>query len=690
MKLGFRGKIYLGFFSLLLIQGLVIFFWISQVMKSSMLEEIKNQGISTGRNLSARMVEPMLAMDFLRMKVLVDETVELSDDIFYAFVMDEKGDPVIHTFTDGFPKELKTANSVLAGQKGSMQILDTGTNLIYDYAVPIFINDNRLGTLRLGLFQTRAEKAVNKIMISAVVTIILAILLAGVVGSLLLNPVTKSIKKLHESSEQALRGNLDVRTAPMLKKNCWDIMECGQKECPAYENFHHRCWYLAGTLCQTCVEGEYAKRLDSCQQCQVYRQCSGDEIQSLAESFDAMTLSLNGNLSNLRNAESIVNEQKTLLQTILDAIPDFISLQDHEGRYVSVNKGFCKMVNKTHDEIVGRKNAELFFKGQAEVYDEEDKEVFETRKPLVKENRVVGKKGVKWLHVVKIPVLEARDRVRGLVCSGRDITQLKAVQEQLTHAQKIESVGRLAAGVAHEINTPLGIILGYAQLLLEDVEKDGFVYKDVSTIVKQTKICSKIVADLLNFSRSSESNISEFNINEAIDEVLGVIEHTFSMNHVFVRREYDKTVFLMKGDKEKLKQVFINLLNNAFDAIEGHGSICVNTGMGETQNEIKISISDTGVGISKENIKKIFEPFYTTKGPDQGTGLGLSVTFGIIKEHNGSIKVFSPPLSREKEEQGTEFIVLLPSGINVKNSVNIKSGLNWNPGLQMKKGELNG
>ncbi|WP_304511637.1 ATP-binding protein [Desulfobacula sp.] len=672
MKLGFRGKIYLGFFSLLLIQGLVIFFWVSHVVKGSMLEELKNRGISIGISLSARMVEPILVMDFLRMKVLVDETVQLGDDIFYTFVLDEEENPLIHTFKHGFPVELKMANTVLNNQKGSIQLLDIGGQFIYDYAIPVFINDNRLGTLRLGLFRTRAEKAVNKIIISVVVTIILAILIAGFVGSLLLNPVTKSIKKLHDSSEQALRGNLDVRAAPMLKKNCWEIMQCHQKECPAYKNFHHRCWYLAGTLCPDCIERKYAKKIDSCQQCQIYKQCSGDEIQSLAESFDAMTLSLKGNLSDLKNAESILNEQKALLQMILDAIPDFISLQDQEGRYVSVNRAFCEMLNKNKEDIVGRGNDDLFSGNQAELYNQEDKSILETGTPLVKENRVPGSKGPKWLHVVKIPVSEAKDRVRGLVCSGRDITQLKAVQEQLTQAQKMESVGRLAAGVAHEINTPLGIILGYAQLLLEDVGKDGQIYEDVATIVKQIKICSKIVADLLNFSHSRESIITVFNINEAIGEVLGVVEHTFNLNHVMVKHEYHKESLLMKGDKEKLKQVFINLLNNAFDAIEENGSICISTGPGKTENEIKISVSDTGIGIAKENISKVFEPFYTTKAPDKGTGLGLSVTFGIIKDHNGTIEVFSPPLPRKKKEQGTQFIVVLPSGLN------------------MKKGELNG
>ncbi|MBW2654182.1 MAG: HAMP domain-containing histidine kinase, partial [Deltaproteobacteria bacterium] len=183
---------------------------------------------------------------------------------------------------------------------------------------------------------------------------------------------------------------------------------------------------------------------------------------------------------------------------------------------------------------------------------------------------------------------------------------------------------------------------------------------------------SKIVADLLNFSHSSESNIIVFNINDAIEEVLGVAEHTFSLNHVMVKHEYHKDPLLMKGDKGKIKQVLINLLNNAFAAIGKNGSIFVTTGIGKTQNEIKVSVSDTGIGIAKENISKIFEPFYTTKSPDQGTGLGLSVTFGIIKEHNGTIEVYSPPLSGNKKDEGTQFIVTLPSGLN------------------MKKGELNG
>nr|WP_320191398.1 ATP-binding protein [uncultured Desulfobacter sp.] len=659
MKLGFKGKMLVGFFVLLMVQGMVIFFWFSQAMKASVLDEIKNQGISTGTSLAVGLVEPLLAMDYLRMKLLVDETTRLSNDIFYTFVLDPEGRILTHTFKDGFPVALKTVNPFSRTNGFSLKLLDTGHQKIYDYAVPITVNQDLLGILRLGLSHTRAEEVVDQVLISTIIIMVLAIFLAGLVGTLLANPVIRSIKKLHDSSEQALRGNLNIHTAPTLAKNCWDIMNCDRAECPAYKNYHHRCWYLAGTLCPTCVGGEYAKKIESCKNCRVYRQCSGDEIQSLAESFDAMTLSLKGNLSDLKKAEKILNDQKARLQTILDAIPDFISLQNAQGRYVSVNKAFCDMLARSQNQIVGRFNKDLFPFAIAERYDEEDRSVLLSGTPLVKENRIKDSRGKKWLHVVKVPVPGKDLKSIGLVCSGRDISVFKEVQDQLTHAQKMESVGRLAAGVAHEINTPLGIILGYGQLLLEDVEKEGQVHQDVLAIVKQTKICAKIVKDLLNFSRSSESVTSHFDIHTALEEVIEVVEHTFSLNHVTIRPSFHPSPLYLNGDKEKIKQVFINLLHNAFDAIDSNGKIFVSTGEAEQGSQMKISVTDTGCGIDKKNLQKIFDPFYTTKGPDKGTGLGLSVTFGIIKEHKGKIKAYSPP-SDKSLSQGTEFVVLLP------------------------------
>ncbi|MGD9333735.1 MAG: PAS domain-containing protein [Desulfobacterales bacterium] len=664
MKLGLRSKIYFGMFSLLLLLGIVILFVVSRIMTESLLEENRNRGVSIGVNLSARVTEPILAMDFLRMKTLVDKTVQLSDDIFYIFVLDHSGKPLVHTFKGGFPVELKTANSVSDHQKFSMRLLDTGEQLIYDYAVPVFIGEDRLGTVRLGLLRIRVQKAINRIMLSAFLSTGFVLLIAGFVVTFLARPVTRRIKILQDSSEQALRGNLDIHTAPVLKKNCWDIMNCNKQECPAYGNLHLRCWYIAGTLCPTCVEGEYAKKITSCQKCLVYRKCSGDEIQSFAESFDTMTQSLKVHISDLQHAEKILNEQRELLQTILDAIPDFISLQDRRSVYRSVNKAFCKIVGKKKDEIVGKTDVDLFPLKLAQIYHQEDRAIFDTGKPLIKQDKILSSKGKKWLHVVKIPVFESDGNVAGILCSGRDITELKRVQEQLTQSQKMESIGQLAAGVAHEINTPLGIILGYAQLLLEDVEKDGQIYTDIKTIEKQAKICRKIVADLLRFSRPMESIVTPLDINQSIEEVVAVVEHTFKLERVIIERNYGVSLPPVMGDKEKLKQVFVNLLNNAYDAIGSDGVISLTTRFNKHNNEVIISVADTGTGIASENMEKIFDPFFTTKGVGKGTGLGLSVTFGIIKEHGGTIEVQSPAqLANEKngvDKPGAVFIIHLP------------------------------
>ncbi|MDY6792905.1 MAG: ATP-binding protein [Thermodesulfobacteriota bacterium] len=664
MKLGFQSKIYLGLFSLLLLLGMVILFVVSMIMKEALLEENRNRGISIGSILAARMAEPVLAVDFLRMKTLVDETVQLSDDIFYTFVLNDMDKPLVHTFKGGFPVELREANTVSNTQKYSARLLDTGKQLIYDYAFPIIIDEDRFGTVRIGLLRTKIQEAIYRLWWSTFLSTGIVIIIAIFVGTAVAVSVTRRVKILHKSSEQALMGNLDIQTAPLLKKNCWEIMKCNKKECPAYGEVYNRCWYLAGTLCPDCIGGDYAQKIESCKNCQVYHECAGDEIQSLAESFDTMALSLKTHLSELQNSEKILKEQRQLLKTVLDATPDFVSLQDINSIYLAANKSFCDLVSRGEQEIIGRTDYDLFPKEQAEKYLKEDRRILKSGKPMVKENSITGPKGSRWLHMVKIPVYEADGKIGGLLCSGRDITEFKRIQEQLSHAQKMESIGQLIAGIAHEINTPMGIILGYVQLLLEEGDSNSQAYNDLKIVEKQTRICKKIVSDLLRFSRRTKSTMSPININDTIEDVLSVVEHTFSLDRVSLVRRLDPDLPTMIGDKEKIKQAIINLVNNAFDAIRGDGMITISTHYNVQLDEIIISVLDTGEGIQPEEIDKIFDPFYTTKPVGKGTGLGLAVTFGIVQEHNGKIEVESPPSSEINKEgkitSGTLFIIHLP------------------------------
>lgn len=244
---------------------------------------------------------------------------------------------------------------------------------------------------------------------------------------------------------------------------------------------------------------------------------------------------------------------------------------------------------------------------------------------------------------------------------GKDMTRIKTITEQLINHEKMASVGQIAAGVAHEINTPLGIILGYTQLMLDDFEKDSETSVNLQVVERQTKACRRIVADLLKFSRQSESEKSLIDLNEIIEEVLSVTEHTLNIHQINVIRRFTPELPAIYGDAEKLHQVFINLFNNAQYAMAEGGEITISTG--KTLQDVLVSVQDTGTGIA-DNIKnKIFDPFFTTKEVGKGTGLGLSVTYGIVQEHCGAIEIESPIIDPKthKQLQGSAFHIRFPA-----------------------------
>ncbi len=660
MNLKIRHKIYLGMFSLLLLLGLTLFGVVSRIMTHALMEENRHRGLALGANLAARMTEPLLAMDLFRMRTLAEETVQLGNDIFYIFVLNSSGEPLVHTFNGGFPVQLKTANAVNASQSHHIRLLDTGHQMISDYALPIRIGEDHLGTVRLGLMRTRIQEAIWRLRWSVFLSTGLVILLAGFVGAALSRTLTRRINLLHRSSREVLRGNLSVTTSPQLPKNCWEIMACRKADCPAYGKAHQRCWYVAGTRCPQCLAGDYAQKERACRQCQVYRKCSGDELQGLAEIFNCMTRVLGGHLDELSQAKQTLTEQRQLLRTVLDASPDVVSLMDDQFRYRAVNKAFCKWVGRSEADILGKNDFDLFREKIARKYRHEDRRVMERGITVTVERRMPAKPSEKWLHVVKIPVLDAAGQVIGRLFSGRDVTQSKQIQEQLTQAQKMEATGRLTAGIAHEINTPLGIILGYTQLMIQQANPDTQMHADLKLVEKHTKNCRKIVSDLLRFSRRTKSEVLTFDVNDAVEEAISVVQHTLEMDRVLIEAIYADESLMIKGELEKLKQVFINLLGNAHDAIGRAGQVHVTTRRASVNNNILVTVADTGCGIAADKLDQVFDPFFTTKPAGKGTGLGLAVTFGIIQAHGGKITVESPPTGMD-EAFHTAFYIVLPA-----------------------------
>jgi PAS domain S-box-containing protein len=642
-RLKFRTKLNLGMSAILVGMAVLLLPLVGTMSANSLVDESKKRGSALAEGLSVRAVDPLLARDFLRLKNMVDEqsTVE---DVIYAFVQDKNGFVLVHTFQKGFPVDLINANKVSTDESLHIQLLADGSRRIYDFAAPVLVSDGRLGTVRIGLSQSRIQLALQRQLTLMAGLFAGALILATSLGTVFARRVTARLALLRSHAEEMLTGNLDTISGPTWGVHCWEKQQCNTTQCPAYGETRRRCWYIAGTMCPDCNnEGNFQCRLESCRRCPVYRENAGDEIQDLAETFDVMALSLKSHIDELRGAERNLRDQQRLTRTILDVTPDRVSLVDSTMRYRGCNKSFAESVGMSLAEIEGKTDFDLFPEAEAEKRHMAARDILLSGRRLDTQLMVEAGGGEHWFHVVCVPVFNDEGRIDGLLRTDRDISDIKRYENQLIQAQKMESLGLLAGGVAHEINTPLGIILGYAQLLQEDVEAGSQIHKDLAIIEKQTQVCKKIVADLLGFSRQTQSAKREMCFNNSVMEAVSLVRHTLELDKVEIVTQLDDRYPIIYGDPEKLKQVWINLLTNARDAMAGQGgTILIRTRLDTPGGIVSLWVADNGSGIPEEALKKIFDPFFSTKAVDKGTGLGLSVSFGIIEDHGGDIHAVSP------------------------------------------------
>jgi two-component system NtrC family sensor kinase len=236
-----------------------------------------------------------------------------------------------------------------------------------------------------------------------------------------------------------------------------------------------------------------------------------------------------------------------------------------------------------------------------------------------------------------------------------DVTDRDELERRLVQADKLSSIGLLAAGVAHEVNTPLAVISTYAQMLAKQVNGDDQKSKLLEKIAKQTFRASEIVNSLLNFSRTSTTEFVDVDLNRVIRETVGLVDHQFKTAGVVTNLSLAENLPAVWGNAGKLQQVFLNLFINARDAMMGGGTLTIRTYL--DNNTAHVDVVDTGQGIPPEHLARIYDPFFTTKGAKKGTGLGLSITYGIVQEHKGTIEVNSLP------GQGTSFRLEFPTAV---------------------------
>jgi two-component system, NtrC family, sensor kinase len=341
---------------------------------------------------------------------------------------------------------------------------------------------------------------------------------------------------------------------------------------------------------------------------------------------------------------------KEFSENIVESINVGILAAGLDDRVESWNTQMERLSGIGRGDAVGRTLAELFppplveqferVRGEMRIH-HLDKFVLDT------------KNGESTMNIAIAPLV-ARDMERiGRLVIFDDVTDRAELERRLVQADKLSSIGLLAAGVAHEVNTPLAVISTYAQMLAKQVAEDEQKSRILEKIARQTFRASEIVNSLLNFSRTSTSELGEVQLNRVIQETLSLLEHQLMKAGVEVRTRLDPQLGPVKGNPGKLQQVFLNLFMNARDAMELSGQGKVPRGVLEVttrnaatlngENGVVVEVTDTGHGIAPEHLSRIYDPFFTTKSAKKGTGLGLSVTYGIIQEHGGAIEAISRP-----------------------------------------------
>lgn len=378
---------------------------------------------------------------------------------------------------------------------------------------------------------------------------------------------------------------------------------------------------------------------------------SKDEIGEIANAFNRMTEDL---------SQTIVT--KDYVGSIIDSMMDSLVVISPEGIIKTINESTNKMLYYNDGELIG-KHFSIFFT-ESEKFSKILEDMLK-RKTL--SERMETKYKTKNNSLIPVECLSSilkdkNDKIEGIIIVAHDLREVKRLQEQLIQTEKLSAVGQLAGGVAHEINNPIGVILGFAQLVAKDVKENDPLYMPLKSIEREAIRCKKLVVDLLTFSRMSKSEKEFVDINDTIEQTLSLVESRAKMKNVKVIREYEKDLPKTVVNKNQIQQVIVNLCNNAMDAMPNGGTITITTKslvVNPTTESNKreflwIGVSDTGTGMTEEVKKHIFEPFFTTKEVGKGTGLGLSLCYEIIQKHEGSIEVES------EVGKGSTFVIKLP------------------------------
>jgi len=379
---------------------------------------------------------------------------------------------------------------------------------------------------------------------------------------------------------------------------------------------------------------------------------SSEDVELLHTIAGYLAIALdNAQLYNsLEQKAAQIERLKDFSENIVESLNVGVLAVDFGGAVESWNTQLEGLIGVPREEAVGRKLEEVL---PSDLMAEITARSGDERVSSLYKFHMQNREGRNLVVNVSIAPLVGKSGERiGRLILFDDVTQRMRLEEQVFQNEKLTSLGLLATGVAHEVNTPLAVISNYIQMLAKQLPSGDPRHQLIEKVVKQTFRASEIVNNLLNFSRTGATEFTEVNLNAVVEEVLTLVAHPFRTAQVHVTRNLQQGLPAVLGSTNKLQQVFLNLFLNARDAMPSGGIVEIRTAA--HNGSVEVEIIDTGAGIPRENLNRIFDPFFTTKSIGRGTGLGLSVSYGIVKEHSGKVDVRSTP------GKGTSFRLEFP------------------------------
>ncbi|ODS34305.1 MAG: two-component sensor kinase [Candidatus Scalindua rubra] len=376
-------------------------------------------------------------------------------------------------------------------------------------------------------------------------------------------------------------------------------------------------------------------------------------LKDTSDQTDSVMLLMDDITEQVRLGEEVRRAERHLA-SVVESASDIVVSMKPDGTILTWNSAAERISGFTNRDTVGKYLSGFCPKERKKEMESTIKDLSIGRRVKQVEMNMIskGKKEI-YLSWIFSHMRDDDGKIIGIVGIGRDLTERRELEAQLIQSAKLASVGVLAGGIAHEIRNPLGVCSSAAQILLES-PYDKKLQKECSEkIYSGIGRASYIIENLLRFARPSEGRLEPIKVNDVIDETITLIAEQIKLQRIMIEKKLSSDLPFIEGNSNLLKQVFLNMMLNAANAMEDGGTLTIKTEIFSSK-DVNITFSDTGCGIPKENLDKIFDPFFTTMPVGKGTGLGLSISYSIIIQHNGSINV------RSTSGKGSTFVIKLP------------------------------